>query len=91
MKNVKKRSGFKTSFLHLTHYAQKVTSTLLIIMETAARPSTMFVFLSLSDSSLEDGNEPSEGISGRTTLPQEFKTFFDDQTFGSGEAGEQKL
>lgn len=51
----------------------------------------MFVFLSLSDSSLEDGNEQLEGISGRTTLPQEFKTFFDDKTFGSGEAGEQKL
>lgn len=60
-------------------------------METAARPFTMFVFLSLSDSSLEDGNEQLEGISGRTTLPQEFKTFFDDKTFGSGEAGEQKL
>lgn len=70
---------------------QKGTPTLLIIMETAARPFTMFVFLSLLDSLLEDGNEQLEGISGRATHPQEFKTFFDIKTFGSGEAGEQKL
>lgn len=31
-----------------------------------------------------------EGISGRTTQTQEYKTFFDAKTFGSGEAGEQK-
>lgn len=90
-RSIKKSSGFKTSFLHQTHCVSKETFTLLIIMETAARPFIMFVFLSLSDSLLEDENEQSEGISGRTTLPQEFKTFFDDKTFGSGEAGEQKL
>lgn len=60
-------------------------------METTAKPLTMFVFLSLSDSLLEDGNEQLEAMSGRTTLSQEFKIFFDDKTFGSGEAGEQKL
>ena len=85
--------------MHLKEW--KGTFTLLMIMEKimetydkyrkVAKPSTMFVFLSLSDSSLEDGNEQPEGISGRTILPQEFKTFFDDKTFGSGEAGEQEL
>ncbi|XP_023783872.1 prothrombin isoform X2 [Cyanistes caeruleus] len=38
------------------------------------------------DSSLEDDNQESEGISGRSTIPKEFKTFFDEKTFGSGEA-----
>ncbi|NXY03053.1 THRB protein, partial [Pteruthius melanotis] len=38
------------------------------------------------DSLLEDENQEFEGISGRSTSPQEFKTFFDDKTFGSGEA-----
>uniref|UniRef100_A0A8C9MHU3 Prothrombin n=1 Tax=Serinus canaria TaxID=9135 RepID=A0A8C9MHU3_SERCA len=38
------------------------------------------------DSSLEDENQESEGISGRSTLPKEFKPFFDEKTFGSGEA-----
>uniref|UniRef100_A0A8C5UBI9 Prothrombin n=1 Tax=Malurus cyaneus samueli TaxID=2593467 RepID=A0A8C5UBI9_9PASS len=38
------------------------------------------------DSLLEDENKEFEGISGRTTIPQEFKTFFDEKTFGSGEA-----
>lgn len=60
-------------------------------MATAVKPFTMFVFHSLSDSLLEDENQEFEGISGRSTIPQEFKTFFDDKTFGSGEAGEQKL
>lgn len=60
-------------------------------MATAVKPLTMFVFQSLSDSLLEDENQEFEGISGRSTIPQEFKTFFDDKTFGSGEAGEQKL
>lgn len=60
-------------------------------MATAVKPFTMFVFQSLSDSLLEDENQEFEGISGRSTIPQEFKTFFDDKTFGSGEAGEQKL
>ncbi|NXP67297.1 THRB protein, partial [Chloropsis cyanopogon] len=38
------------------------------------------------DSSLEDENQESEGLSGRSTIPKEFKTFFDEKTFGSGEA-----
>ncbi|XP_042726189.1 prothrombin [Lagopus leucura] len=37
------------------------------------------------DSSLEDENEQLEEISGRTVF-QEFKTFFDEKTFGEGEA-----
>lgn len=51
---------------------------------------TTFIFLSLSDSSLEDENEQVEEIAGRTIF-QEFKTFFDEKTFGEGEAGEQKV
>ncbi|NXW80621.1 THRB protein, partial [Hirundo rustica] len=38
------------------------------------------------DSSLEDENQESEGLSGRSTMPKEFKAFFDEKTFGSGEA-----
>ncbi|XP_014737319.1 PREDICTED: prothrombin isoform X1 [Sturnus vulgaris] len=38
------------------------------------------------DSLLEDENQESEGIAGRSTIPKEFKTFFDEKTFGSGEA-----
>ncbi|XP_031360887.1 prothrombin isoform X1 [Lonchura striata] len=38
------------------------------------------------DSSLEDENQEFEGISGRSTTHKEFKTFFDEKTFGSGEA-----
>uniref|UniRef100_A0A8C8AL79 Prothrombin n=1 Tax=Otus sunia TaxID=257818 RepID=A0A8C8AL79_9STRI len=49
-------------------------------------PNFEYCNLHYCDSSLEDGNEQSEGISGRTTVSQEFKTFFDDKTFGSGEA-----
>uniref|UniRef100_A0A8C6JZ36 Prothrombin n=1 Tax=Melopsittacus undulatus TaxID=13146 RepID=A0A8C6JZ36_MELUD len=49
-------------------------------------PNFEYCDLHYCDSSLEDEYEQSESISGRTTLPQEFKTFFDDKTFGSGEA-----
>uniref|UniRef100_A0A8B9DP28 Prothrombin n=1 Tax=Anser cygnoides TaxID=8845 RepID=A0A8B9DP28_ANSCY len=34
----------------------------------------------------EDENEQLEERGGRTLLPQEFQTFFDDETFGAGEA-----
>ncbi|XP_067152489.1 prothrombin isoform X3 [Apteryx mantelli] len=49
-------------------------------------PNFEYCDLHYCDSSLEDGNEELEAISGRTLLPQGFKTFFDEKTFGSGEA-----
>ncbi|NXP82714.1 THRB protein, partial [Ramphastos sulfuratus] len=47
-------------------------------------PNFEYCDLHYCDSLLED--EEQEGISGRTTQTQEFKTFFDAKTFGSGEA-----
>ncbi|XP_068539841.1 prothrombin [Anas acuta] len=42
--------------------------------------------LNYCDSLLEDEYEQQEERGGRTLLPQEFQTFFDDATFGTGEA-----
>ncbi|NXO71724.1 THRB protein, partial [Phainopepla nitens] len=53
---------------------------------TAEPPYFDYCDLHYCDSSLEDENQESEGISGRSTSPKEFKTFFDEKTFGSGEA-----
>ncbi|KAM8807671.1 prothrombin [Eudromia elegans] len=49
-------------------------------------PNFEYCDLQYCDSSLEEEDEHSERITGRTDRPQEYQTFFDEKTFGSGEA-----